>query len=229
MRGQAGSGYTAPVGRLPAINIDFRSWRSDGTAHALSRNRISQGGHRGQTDANGFIDRTCGHLASGRRGRAVFLEQLLGFRGLRNRRCRIRSRRILRSRGSLLRFLLCGSLFGLRLLRVEPARVFPGVRPNPPSPKLFCCFREPPPSPSLAIVLPAVRLLRLPEPHPFLVELRAPFRIRISVPVLRLPLLHTRLFRVRVSDIRLRLPGLRLRLRVRLRLRFPSLRCRTVW
>ena len=221
MGGHAGSGYTGPVGRLPATNIGFRWWTSDGTAYATDRDRISQGGHRGQTDANGFIDRTCGHLASGRRGRAVFLEQLLGFHGFRNRRCRNRSRCIPHSRGSLVRFLLRGSVLGLRLLRVEPARVFPGVRQHPPSPKLFCCFREPPPP---AIVLPAVRLLRLPELLPFLGELRAQFRIRISVPLLRIPLLHTRLFPVRVSDIRLRLSSLRLRARLRL----PGLRCRTV-
>ena len=57
----------------------------NGTAYAKDRNRISQGGHRGQTDADGFLDWTRGHLAPGRRGRTVFVEQLLGFRGPRNR------------------------------------------------------------------------------------------------------------------------------------------------
>ena len=183
--------------------------------NATDRNRISQGGHRGQTDANSFSDRTRGHLASGRRGGTIFLEQLLGFRGLRNRRCRIRSGRILRGRGSLLRgsrlrCLLRRSLLGLRLLRVVPACMFARVRPRSPSPQLFRRFREPLPSPPLAIVLLAVQLLLLPEPLPLLAELRARFRIRISVPVLRIPLLHAGLFRVRVSDVRLRLPSLRL-------------------
>jgi hypothetical protein len=44
-----------------------------------------KGRHRGQTDANGFPDQTRGHLAPWRRGRTVFLEQLVGFRGPRNR------------------------------------------------------------------------------------------------------------------------------------------------
>jgi len=189
----------------------------------LTGSRISQGGHRGRTDANGFSDRTRGHLASGRRSGTIFLEQLLDFRRLRNRRCRIRSGRILRGRGSLLRgsllrCLLRRSLLGLRLLRAVPACMFARVRPRSPSPQLFRRFREPLPSPPLAIVLLAVRLLQLPEPHPFLAELRARFRLRIFVPVLRIPLLHAGLFRVRVPDVRLRLPSLRkLRLWVRIR------------
>ena len=189
------------------------------------RNRISQGGHRGQTDANGFSDRTRGHLASERRGRTVFLEQLLGFRGLRS----IWGRRIVHVCGSLVRFLLRGSLLGLHLLRALPVRLFPGVRPHPHSSELFCCFLEPLPPP-LAVVLRSVRLLRLlrlTKAHSFLVELRAQFRLRIFVPVLRV--------RIRLLGIRVRLPELRLRprvrprLRVQLRLRVPGLRCRAVW
>ncbi len=82
---------------------------SGGTAYAKDGNRISQGGHRGQTDADGFVDWTRSHLAPGRRGRTVFLERLLGFLWPRDR-----SRSILR--GSLVQSLLPGSLLGLRLL-----------------------------------------------------------------------------------------------------------------
>ena len=189
--------------------------------------RISQGGHRGQTDSNCFPDRARGHVASERRGRTVFLEQLLGFRGLRS----IWGWRIVHICGSLVRFLFRGSLLGLHLLRALPVRLFAGVRPHPHSSKLFCCFREPLPSP-LAVVLRSVRLLRLlrlAEAHSFLVELRAQFRPRIFVPVLR----------VRLSDVRLRLPGLRLlvlrlrlrllQFRLRIELRLPGLRGRAVW
>ena len=189
--------------------------------------RFSQGGHRGQTDSNCFADRARGHVASERRGWTVFLEQLLGFRGLRS----IWGWRIVHICGSLVRFPLRGSLLGLHLLRALPVRLFAGVRPHPHSSELFCRFREPSQSP-LAVVLRSVRLLRLAEAHSFLVELRARFRLRIFVPVLR----------VRLSDVRLRLPGLRLlglRLRSRLWLRLlglrlqvlrlPSLRGRAVW
>jgi len=178
--------------------------------------RISQGGHRGETDADGFHDRTRSHLAPGRRGRTVFLEPVLRF--ARPRRCWFRSRSVLCGGGSVVRFLLRRSLLGLRLLRAVPACMFARVRPRSPSPQLFRRFREPLPSPPLAIVLLAVRLLQLPEPHPFLAELRARFRLRIFVPVLRIPLLHAGLFRERVPDVRLRLPSLRkLRLWVRIR------------
>ena len=153
-----------PGWRFPPRNMTFRRWTSDGTAHAEDRDRISQGGHRGQTDADGFLHWTRGHLAPGRRSRTVFLERLLCFRGPWYRWCRARSRGILLFSGSLVRLLLPGSLLGLRLLRAVLVRVSSSIPTHPRPPDLFRCVLSPLPLRLGAVILPAVRVLRLLRP-----------------------------------------------------------------
>ena len=193
--------------------MNFRLQAPDGTAYARDRNRISQGEHRGETDADGFLDWTGGHLAPGRRGRTVFVEHLLRFLWPRIRRW-FRCRSILHGGASLVRLSLPGSLLGLRLLRDVLVRVSHGQLPIPVE----------------DIVLPAVRLL--PQPQPFL---RKPeFRIRVSdwvlplsprvlwIRSLRALLSHVRVRALRVSAIRRRVQGSENRVRAGAALARPS-------